>query len=255
MSNPFIQLKKDKEKPVLRFHPWIFSGAVLKKDHAITPGTIVDVLDYKGNFLALAFYEEGSIAAKIISFHKANINLEFWTNKLENAKILREQLKVYKNPNNNMFRAFHGEGDFLPGLIIDIYDRVAVMQPHAHGIVQHQSQISEAIQAVYPEIESIYFSQVGAQGNSKKENHLILGKENSIIKVKENDISFWVDIVHGQKTGFFIDQRDNRKILSNYVENKTVLNTFSYTGGFSCYALTCNPKHVISIDLAKNAHT
>lgn len=253
MTMPRIQLVRGREKSIHRRHPWIFSGSVAKMDQGITEGDIAEITDFSGHFLAYAFYEGGSIAAKIISFEKTEITSEFWQKKLKNALEYRERIGLINNPNTNVFRLCHGEGDNLPGLIIDVYDDIAVIQPHAKGIKVREQQLAELLCVTFPKIKAV-LSKSTASGN--KENHdvkWLLGTPKPLVQVCENGILFMVDVEKGQKTGFFIDQRQNRLKLAQYSKDKDVLNTFSYTGGFSCYALTSGAKSVTSIDLGNNA--
>lgn len=248
-----IQLAKGRERSIERKHPWIFSGGVTKVDPEIKAGDIVQLIDFKGKWLANAFYEGGSIAAKIISFENTIIDEAFWNQKIEQAFAFRKQLGLPSKTQTNVFRLFHGEGDFLPGLVVDIYDSVAVIQPHSNGIKAIEPLLAKIISKELPFIKSVVSKSTSSGNTEKNEVRWILGEPKPMVRVIENGILFDVDVEKGQKTGFFIDQRVNRQKLALQSTNKCVLNTFSYTGGFSCYALTAGAQSVLSIDLGNNA--
>ena len=247
-----ILLKKGKEHAIKRFHLWIFSGAIAKIEGQVTEGDLVEVFDYKNEFLALGLYAGGSIAVRILSFNKVEINQDFWDNKIESAYQLRMNLGL-QSESNNCYRLFHGEGDLISGLIIDIYNFNAVVQLHFSGLEKYLDNIVFALEKVYnQQLNSIYikFSDHIAQEAfyKKKADDLHLP-----IEVLEHDIKMHVNWETGQKTGFFVDQRENRRILKQYSKDKKVLNTFCYTGGFSLYALQAGAKEVHSVDISEEA--
>lgn len=252
---PVIQLKKDKERSVQRFHPWIFSGALQTFDATLKDGTIVKVTDFKGNFLCIGHFYHGSIAVKILSFKEEAIDQNFWNQKINDAFLLRRNLGLIENKNTNCFRLIHAEGDHLPGLIIDIYDTTAVIQCHSIGMHKAIRSIKIAIENEVKFIDTIYDKSNAYLPKEYAEtisNSYLLGDAKEIVAL-ENGNKFFIDIEEGQKTGFFLDQRDNRNLLSKYCNNKAVLNTYCYSGGFSIYALNNKAKEVVSVDSSKTA--
>lgn len=252
-NKPSVILKKEKERSLQRFHPWIFSGAIQSLPEKLEPGQLVDVYSSQKKWIASGFYEGGSIAIKIISFQETDIDQEFWTNKIQCAFDLREKLNLVDNPHTNTYRLIHGEGDFLPGLIIDIYNNTAVIQSHSAGINVSISFIVEALKKVYGARLEVICEKQTSSKKEGKQTQFLFGKAPELVWVKENEVNFAIDVIDGQKTGFFIDQRENRALLSHYIKDKKVLNTFCYTGGFSCYALQNGAKQVISIDSSESA--
>ncbi len=252
---PTIRIKSGKENAVKRLHPWIFTGAISAKD-SVNDGDIVKVLSHDGEFLALGHYSEGpSIAVRIFSFNDVEINQDFWYNKLKAAYAIRQSM--LKNlPETNTYRLVHGEGDGLPGLIIDIYDTTAVMQFHSIGIWREKEKILSALEQLYgPTLKTIYNKSKSTMPNAFKDivkNGFWKGAETSGI-VHENGLKFMVDWAEGQKTGFFIDQRDNRKLIQFYSSGRRVCNLFGYTGGFSVYAIAGNAVEVDTVDVSKTA--
>jgi 23S rRNA (cytosine1962-C5)-methyltransferase len=252
---PIIQLKKEKERSVQRFHPWIFSGALQSFDTNLKDGDVVEVLDFKKNFLCIGHFYHGSIAVKILSFENKVVDQGFWNNKIKQAFLLRKTLGFIENKNTNCFRLIHAEGDNCPGLIIDIYDTTAVIQCHSIGMHKAIHGIKEAIENEVPFIDTIYDKSAAylpKEYADTIENIYLSGHPKEVI-AKENNNHFLIDIEHGQKTGFFLDQRDNRNLLANYCKNKSVLNTYCYSGGFSVYALNNYAAEVISVDSSKTA--
>lgn len=240
-----IVLKKNRERSVLLRHPWIFSGAVERFDEGLTNGDVAEVVSADGNFLAIAHFFKSSIMARILSFERTEINTVFFYRRISSALQARKSIGL-PDENTSMFRLVHGEGDGLPGLIIDVYDSTASVQCHTEGMLQSVNHISEALQKI-PELNlvSIYLkSTVKPEGSTGQ----FLSGRNAKVVALENGIRFTVDVEHGQKTGFFIDQRENRKLLSHYAKGKKVLNLFSYSGGFSLYALKGGAEKVISVD-------
>ncbi len=251
-----IFLKKNREKSVLRLHPWIFSGAIEKICGNIQEGDIVEVLDFQQHFLCLGHFQIGSIAVRIFSFEKIDIDKNFWKNKFLNALKLREKSGILNHPNLNTFRLIHGEGDFLPSLIIDIYDKTAVLQFHSIGMLRQKEMFAEILREILPQKISSIFNKsentLPHKADISHKNEYLFGEKIPNL-VNEYGNKFFVDIEEGQKTGFFIDQRENRKLLESFCENKKVLNLFCYTGGFSVSALKGGATFVKSIDSSQKA--
>ena len=257
MTYSQIILNKGKEFSLLRFHPWVFSGAIAKKDQYLKDGDIVEVYSNKLEFLGMGYYACGSIAVRIISFEKTIIDENFWFEKINKAYQYRIQLNIL-NENTNVCRLFFGEGDGAPGLILDYYDGHVVFQAHSWGVYIQKENISNAIIRVLgSELKSIYDKSsetISKHFTEKTKNGFLFGSiETEDVLVKENNHVFKIDFINGQKTGFFIDQRDNRKLLGKYCKNKSVLNTFSYTGGFSVYASKSGANKVDSVDVSQGA--
>lgn len=252
---PALSLKKEKERSVQRFHPWIFSGAIQSFDPSLKDGDITEVFDYRGNFLCTGHFFHGSISVKILSFEQLVIDQDFWDLKIRKALDLRKRISLISNPQTNCFRLIHAEGDNCPGLIVDIYAQSAVVQCHSIGMHRHILEIAQALKNNLPFLESIYDKSkenLPAEYATGVENKYLLGSGREIIAM-ENGHLFYIDVERGQKTGFFLDQRDNRQLLSAYVKGKKVLNTYSYSGGFSVYALNACAESVTSVDVSKNA--
>jgi 23S rRNA (cytosine1962-C5)-methyltransferase len=235
-----IVLKSGKEQSVRRYHPWIFSGAIKKIYGNPVEGDPVDVYDNKDTFLAVGHYQPGSIAVRIISFKQVNPDIDFFREMIRKAIDFRKSIGIISDPDLNVYRLIHGEGDGLPGLIVDYYNGVAVMQLHSVGFHRIRKEIvsiltdlmKDQISAVYDKSESTLPHMSGVNGV----NEFLYGNSGPVI-VTENGYKFKIDWTTGQKTGFFIDQRENRKLLGRYTEKKNVLNMFGYTGGFSVYAM------------------
>ena len=253
---PRIVLLPKKERSLLLFHPWLFSGAVKKMDSEISEGDIVEIYSSDNKYLATAHYHDGSIKARIFSFEETEADFEFWKSKLTAAYRLRENLGLTNSPLTNVYRLVHAEGDGLPGLIIDIYNTSAVIQTHTLGMQRQVKTIADALTEIYKgKLSTIYDKSADALGKQSLmgiENQFLVGKDPGT-EVCENGISFYVNWVEGQKTGFFIDQRENRELLKRYVSGKNVLNTFSYSGGFSMYALSAHSLLTHSVDSSKKA--
>jgi 23S rRNA (cytosine1962-C5)-methyltransferase len=252
---PILKLKPGKEKSLQRRHPWVFSGALMQEIKKTPEGTLVNVCDINGSYLATGYAQHGSIAVRILSFDEETIDQKFWEKKIKESYEIRIKLGIAGSKETNCFRLMHGEGDGIPGLIVDVYASTAVIQCHSSGIFQHIEAIAEAIKSQMGNVinaifnkssETLHGAVVGA------ENGFLFGEQNEDV-VLENGHRFMVDWQTGQKTGFFLDQRDNRQLLGHYAKDKTVLNTFSYTGGFSVYAMKAGAKEVVSIDVSKNA--
>ena len=257
MSYKKVYLKPGKEESLKRFHPWVFSGAIARVEGEPEEGEIVDVYTSKKEFIACGHFQIGSIAVRVLSFVQETIDHEFWVRKLAVAKDLRVALGLIGNPQNNTYRLVHGEGDNLPGLIIDVYDHTAVMQAHSAGMHVYRMEIADALSEVMGDvIENIYY---------KSETTLpfkadLLSTENGFIEggspenvAMENGLKFHVDWLKGQKTGFFVDQRENRHLLERYAKGRNVLNMFCYTGGFSFYAMRGGANLVHSVDSSAKA--
>lgn len=257
MSYKKVYLKPGKEESLKRFHPWVFSGAIARVEGEPEEGEIVDVYTSKKEFIACGHFQIGSIAVRVLSFVQETIDHAFWVRKLSIAKDLRVALGLIGNPQNNTYRLVHGEGDNLPGLIIDVYDHTAVMQAHSAGMHVYRMEIADALSEVMGDvIQNIYY---------KSETTLpfkadLLSTENGFIKggspenvAMENGLKFHVDWLKGQKTGFFVDQRENRHLLERYAKGRNVLNMFCYTGGFSFYAMRGGANLVHSVDSSAKA--
>lgn len=248
MSYPTLKLKPGKEGFVMRKHPWIFSGAFKHDNQHIDDGAIVRVTDSRDRFLALGHYATGSIRVRVLSYEDKPLDQTFWNDKLSRALQVRKTLGLVDDENTNAFRLTHGEGDGLPGLIIDIYNDCAVIQAHSAGMEQSADAIAAALGALTDlTLNTIYYSP--AHGN---ESRFIKGDATSAM-VTENGHQFFVDWETGQKTGFFLDQRINRSLLAEYSKGKEVLNCFSYSGGFSIYALKAGATQVHSVDSSAKA--
>lgn len=257
MSYKKVFLKPGKEESLKRFHPWVFSGAIARVEGEPEEGEVVDVYTSKKEFIACGHFQIGSIAVRVLSFRQEPIDHAFWVRRLQVAKDLRCALGVLGNPQNNTYRLVHGEGDNLPGLIIDVYDHTAVMQAHSAGMHLDRMAVAEALEEVMGDvIQHIYY---------KSETTLpfkadLLATENGFLKggspenvAMENGLKFHVDWLKGQKTGFFVDQRDNRALLERYAKGRNVLNMFCYTGGFSFYAMRGGANLVHSVDSSAKA--
>lgn len=258
MSTTKIYLKPGKEVPVRRLHPWIFSGAIQRTEGNAGDGDIVDVFDRSGTFLGTGHFHHGSIAVRLLSFEPADLNdLGFWTKKLHTALDVRRTAGLAGAADTDCFRLVHGEGDGLSGLIVDIYGSAAVLQCHSIGMHRQRERIAQALQYVLGDhLEVVYDKSREALPGKYAEsiqNEYLIGTADAGRMVTENGVRFRVDWETGQKTGFFLDQRDNRQLLAQFVRDKTVLNTFCYTGGFSCYALRAGAKTVHSVDISARA--
>lgn len=251
-----ITLLAGKEKSALNFHPWIFSGAIAKKEQGIADGDWVAVYTSAQKLVGTGLYNNGSIAVRLLTFRELP-QANFWQEKFEKALQLRHLLNLAGSEQTNAYRLIHGEGDGLPGLIIDIYNNTAVMQCHNLGMYMHRNEISEALQlALGKNLESIYDKSSETMPKipgHEFENTSLYGHAQQATIAKENGISFSVNWEKGQKTGFFLDQRENRQMLANFAQGKSVLNTFCYSGGFSVYALMAGAALVHSVDSSKKA--
>ena len=249
-----LQLKRGKEDSLLRFHPWVFSGAIERMDEGIQEGDVVRVVKHNGDFIAVGHYQAGSIAVRVLSFKDVEIDDEFWFSRLQSALQMRLSIGMADNPDNNTYRLVHGEGDLLPGLVIDVYGKTAVMQVHSIGMHCSRVAIAEQLVKVMGErLENIFYkSETTLPFMDDMENGFLYGGSEDNTAV-ENGLMFYVDWLRGQKTGFFIDQRENRSLLESYARDKRVLNMFCYTGGFSFYAMRGGAKLVHSVDSSAKA--
>lgn len=251
-----IYLKRGKEESLLRFHPWVFSGAIHHADAGIQEGDTVRVIASTGDFIAVGHYQVGSIAVRVLSFSDITIDQSFWRERLAAAITMRCHIGIADNPENNTYRLVHGEGDWLPGLVIDCYGSTAVMQAHSVGMHLNRMDICQALTDVMGgRIQQVYYKSettLPYKAHLEEEDGFIFGHTDDDIAV-ENGLKFHVDWLRGQKTGFFVDQRENRSLLEHYSKDKTVLNMFCYTGGFSVYAMRGGAKCVHSVDSSAKA--
>lgn len=256
MTTKTIQLKRGKEESLKRFHPWIFSGAILRMDEGIEEGELVKVLTFHREFIAIGHYQIGSIAVRILSFRDITIDQEFWKSRLKAALNMRIAIGIADNPTNNTYRLVHGEGDLLPGLIIDCYGKTAVMQAHSVGMHVERLPICEALRSVMgSRIEHVFYKSettLPFKAELGQQDGFLYGGSDDNVAI-ENGLKFHVDWLKGQKTGFFVDQRENRTLLEKYAKNRSVLNMFCYTGGFSVYAMRGGAKLVHSVDSSAKA--
>jgi 23S rRNA (cytosine1962-C5)-methyltransferase len=256
-----IYLRRGKEESLMRRHPWIFSGAIERiksSEEEIKEGEIVDVFTKQGEFIARGHYQIGSIAVRVLTFEQEDINQQWWDKKIAVAYDVRRTLNLTDNEQTTCYRLIHGEGDSLPGLVVDIYDKTAVVQCHSVGMYLSRMAIAEALRNTYGDkLTAIYDKssqtvpfKAGLNavdgyiwGHSEQKSHVVL----------ENGQKFLVNWEEGQKTGFFLDQRYNRELVKHYSKGRTVLNTFCYTGGFSVYAAAGGAIEVCSVDASERA--
>lgn len=251
-----IYLKKGKEESLRRFHPWVFSGAIQHQPEDVAEGEVVRVMNAGGEFIAVGHYQIGSIAVRVLSFDDEEINDAFWQRKLQSAFDMRRSIGIIDNPMNNTYRLVHGEGDNVPGLIIDVYGETAVMQAHSVGIHMERQRIAEQLLCVMGErVRNVYYKSettLPFKADLGQEDGFIVGGSKDNVAM-ENGLKFHVDWLRGQKTGFFVDQRDNRSLLEQFSYGKKVLNMFCYTGGFSFYAMRGGAELVHSVDSSAKA--
>lgn len=243
----FVILRKGKEDSIKRFHPWVFSGAIFKKSFADETSRWVRVLDAREQVLGVGYYADSSIAVRLVAFEDVLPDTQFWKQKFEKALAVRQSIGFTNNPSSTAFRLINGEGDGIPGLIVDIYAGTAVFQFH-HAFLHH---IKQEILDGFTAVKELADKRLVIRNTFEKHSPTEQSGEPEIMS--ENGIRFSVDPFGGQKTGFFLDQRDNRFLLEQYAKNKTVLNTFCYTGGFSLYALRGGAKRVVSVDISAYA--
>ena len=252
-----IFLHKGKEQSLLRKHPWLFSGAIRQIEGDVAEGDLVSVHTARGEWLGQGHYQPGSIAVRIISFDETEVSAAFWREKIAAAFELRSSLGLVDGPETNVYRLVYAEGDGLPGLIIDMYGSTAVLQAHSVGMWRARNEIASALKEVLGDRLSAVYDKSAESLPPKAvvdiQNGYLLGEGSGKGEVFENGNRFSIDWAGGQKTGFFIDQRDNRSLLGDFVKGKKVLNTFCYTGGFSVYALNAGASLVHSVDVSKKA--
>ena len=253
-----LYLKPKKEESLLRFHPWVFSGAVASMEGEPKEGDVVEVYSADKQFLGIGHYQIGSIVVRILSFTPVEINASFWAERIRKAYELRRALVLMASGTNDTYRLIHGEGDFLPGLIIDIYAHTAVIQAHSAGMHHARKAIAVALREVLGStVHRIFYKSEGTlpyKANLGEENEYLYGDECKTPPIAtENGLKFYIDWLKGQKTGFFIDQRDNRSLLQQYAHNRAVMNMFCYTGSFSVYALQGGASLVHSVDSSAKA--
>ena len=251
-----IYLKKGKEESLKRFHPWVFSGAIQHQPENIDEGEVVRVMTAGGEFMAVGHFQIGSIAVRVLSFDDEEVNDNFWHGKLQSAFDMRRSIGIVDNPDNNTYRLVHGEGDNVPGLVIDIYGETAVMQAHSVGIhVERHRIASQLIIVMGDRVKNVYYKSettLPFKAGLEQEDGFIIGGSKDNVAL-ENGLKFHVDWLKGQKTGFFVDQRDNRSLLEHFSCGKKVLNMFCYTGGFSFYAIRGGAELVHSVDSSAKA--
>jgi hypothetical protein len=251
-----LYLKKGKEESLMRFHPWVFSGAVHHIEGQPEEGELVRVLNSEGQFIAVGHWQIGSIAVRVLSFEDVEVNASYWEQRLQRAYEMRVGIGVAANPNNNTYRLVHGEGDNLPGLVVDVYGRTAVMQAHSVGMHLCREAVADALLKVTGgTVENIYYKSettLPYKADLGAENGFLRGGSPENIAM-ENGLKFHIDWMKGQKTGFFVDQRDNRSLLEHYSHGRSVLNMFCYTGGFSVYAMRGGARLVHSVDSSAKA--
>ena len=259
-----VFLKRGKEESLLRFHPWVFSGAIQQADEGIGEGEVVRVVNSQGDFIAVGHYQMGSIAVRVLSFHDESIDEVFWGRRLASALQVRLSIGLSDNPQNNTYRLVHGEGDLLPGLVIDVYGQTAVMQAHSVGMHISRDVIArQLVKVMEGRIAHVYYkSETTLPGKMRADetglsddgelSYFIYGGSDDNTAM-ENGLLFYVDWLRGQKTGFFVDQRDNRLLLERFAKGRRVLNMFCYTGGFSFYAMRGGAELVHSVDSSAKA--
>lgn len=257
---PKVILQAGKEIAIKRLHPWIFSGAIAKKDNNLKDGDIVEVFDKKGAYLCTGHFYDGSISVKIFSYEQSTIDEDFWENKLKNTIKVRQSTPILERDTTNCYRLIHGEGDGFPGLIVDYYDGVVVFQAHSIGMWREKEKIVAGFKKLIPNLKAIYDKSYETLpenfAKTVKNDYLYKNPEQGFSiphPVLENSHKFLIDWETGQKTGFFLDQRDNRDLLAQYAKGKKVLNAFCYSGGFSIYALKSQAELVHSVDVSKKA--
>jgi 23S rRNA (cytosine1962-C5)-methyltransferase len=254
MNYKSITLKRNKDNSLKRFHPWIFSGAIARMDKGISDGDTVNIFNCEGNYIATGHYGLGSIAVRVLTFSGEEIDSSFWRKKIGEASALRKI--TVNNKNTDMFRLVHGEGDCLPGLVVDVYGHTAVMQAHSTGMHRSRYEIAQAIVDVMNgQINSVYYKSNTTLPFAEENDNIdgfLIGKVSTNVS-SENGLKFHIDWEHGQKTGFFVDQRENRRLAMQYAKNRKVLNMFCYTGGFSVYTLSGEAEIVHSVDSSAKA--
>lgn len=249
-------LKRGKDESLKRFHPWIFSGAIDHIDDGVEEGDVVQVFTEEGNFIAVGHYQIGSITIRVLSFENEKIDDAFWKRRISSALQLRLAIGIADTPNNDTYRLIHGEGDLLPGLVVDCYGQTAVVQAHSVGMHRVRQQIAQVlVEVMKGRIAHVFYKSettLPYKAELGQENGFIYGESHDDTAM-ENGLRFHVDWAKGQKTGFFIDQRENRCLLEKYAKGRNVLNMFCYTGGFSFYAMRGGANLVHSVDSSAKA--
>ncbi len=254
MQHYKLYLKEGKEKSLYRRHPWVFSGAVKKIEGKPTVGDLVDIYDCQKQYLATGHFQNESIIVKILSFDSPNIDYAFWKERFEQAINYRKRFGFFDNPNSNVFRLINGEGDFMPGLIADYYNGIVVLQAHSEGMHQNFSLFTDVLRELLGEkLVAVFDKSSSTLPSGDSTDGYIWGATPEEWEIKEDENKFIINFYEGQKTGFFIDQRENRALVRSLSEGKRVLNTFGYTGGFSLSALRGNAMYVETVDISKKA--
>lgn len=256
MNMKKIYLKRGKEESLKRFHPWLFSGAIDRMDDGVAEGEAVSVVDGGGQVVGVGYYQVGTIAVRMLAFEQREIDVAFFEEKLASALQMRKLIGVADANDNNVYRLVHGEGDGLPGLVVDIYGETAVVQAHCVGMHHARKMVARAlVQVMDGRVSHVYYKSettLPYKADVEAENGFLEGKSFEDV-ARENGLLFHIDWLKGQKTGFFVDQRDNRSLLETYARGKKVLNMFCYTGGFSVYAMRGNAELVHSVDSSAKA--
>lgn len=251
-----LYLRRGKSESLKRFHPWVFSGAVANSDGKLKEGEVVRVVSHEGELMGYGHYQVGSIVVRMLTFTDEVIDRNFWQQRLKEAFALRKALHLTGRADNDIYRLVHGEGDRLPGLVIDVYGRTAVMQAHSVGMHMDRQVIAEALVAASEGlVDSVYYKSettLPFKAGLNQENGFLIGNDEGNIAT-ENGLKFHIDWLRGQKTGFFVDQRENRSLLEQYARGRKVLNMFCYTGGFSVYAMRGGAELVHSVDSSSKA--
>lgn len=249
-------LRRGKSESLKRFHPWVFSGAIAGANGKLNEGDVVRIVSNENELMGYGHYQIGSIAVRMLTFKEEKIDHAFWVTRLSEALRLRKALQLTGRADNNIYRLVHGEGDRLPGLVIDVYGKTAVMQAHSVGMHMNREQIADAlIEASEGLIENVYYKSettLPFKADLHQENGFLRGHDEGNVAV-ENGLKFHIDWLRGQKTGFFVDQRENRSLLEHYAKGRNVLNMFCYTGGFSVYAMRGGANLVHSVDSSAKA--
>lgn len=249
-------LRRGKSESLKRFHPWVFSGAIAGANGKLNEGDVVRIVSNENELMGYGHYQIGSIAVRMLTFREEKIDHAFWVARLSEALRLRKALQLTGRADNNIYRLVHGEGDRLPGLVIDVYGKTAVMQAHSVGMHMSREQIADAlIEASEGLIENVYYKSettLPFKADLHQENGFLRGHDEGNVAV-ENGLKFHIDWLRGQKTGFFVDQRENRSLLEHYAKGRNVLNMFCYTGGFSVYAMRGGANLVHSVDSSAKA--
>lgn len=249
-------LRRGKSESLKRFHPWVFSGAIAGANGKLNEGDVVRIVSNENELMGYGHYQIGSIAVRMLTFKEEKIDHTFWVTRLSEALRLRKTLQLTGRADNNIYRLVHGEGDRLPGLVIDVYGKTAVMQAHSVGMHMSREQIADAlIEASEGLIENVYYKSettLPFKADLHQENGFLRGHDEGNVAV-ENGLKFHIDWLRGQKTGFFVDQRENRSLLEHYAKGRNVLNMFCYTGGFSVYAMRGGANLVHSVDSSAKA--